>query len=113
MIEGYQAFFKGVDGDRDGQLSREEVGRSINAFIAHRKAEPTPLTNEDQLRHGYLAVFEIADSNSDGLVTLEEVLALPLRTFDCADADANGSLSIAEQEMASDRCSHLTVQSGS
>lgn len=112
-MEGYEAFFRGMDSDHDSRLSREEWSRSIDAAIAYRKADPTPLANEDQLRQDYMSVFQQDDRDADGHVTLDELLALPLRTFACADADADGVLSPTEQEQVLDRCAHLARRVGS
>ena len=112
LVEGYEAFFRNVDSDHDSRLSREEWGRSVDAAIGYGQGGSTLLANEDQLRRDYASVFEEADRDGDGRLTLDEVLAQPLQTFACADVDADGAISSTEQEQALDRCAHLVRRLG-
>lgn len=81
------------DSDKDGTISRAEfdAGRTQHA---QKMAQRRPAAG---MRHG--AMFERADANNDGMVSLQEATSAALARFDAADANRDGTLTAEERRM--------------
>jgi len=105
-----QAFDR-LDGNRDGAISRAEwdahAAQRQQSIAAHDR-------NRDGRRDGRRAhgggmhslgghMFEMADANKDGRVTLQEAQAAALRHFDMADANRDGQITPDERRQVRER----------
>ncbi len=63
-------------------------------------------------RDGEMAFFSATDGNHDGSLTLEEMLRLPLATFDCLDTDRNDSIAADEISDGVGHCGSFDAGSG-
>ena len=98
---------KEMDANADGSISRAE-------FDAHH-AEPMAMggMKEDgeghhpgmgmMMMHGGDRMFERADANRDGRVSLAEAIALPMAHFEKADANKDGTISPEERKAAHEK----------
>ncbi|HUG45299.1 MAG TPA: EF-hand domain-containing protein [Sphingomicrobium sp.] len=94
---GHDKMFDRMDADKDGSISRAE-------FDAAHKAMAEKMAKHRQMRmgHGPLGprMFEIADTDNDGRVSLEEATNAALARFDKADTDRDGILTAEEMRAA-------------
>ena len=98
------AAFDRLDANKDGVLSRQEfeAGRQNRE---HRMAARGPgkgarahmRMHRGGMRAIHGAMFEVADANRDGRVTLQEATAAALRHFDTADVNRDGQLTPDER----------------
>jgi EF-hand domain pair/EF hand len=110
------AHFAGMDTNKDGSISRAEfdaahAGMEMDGMKqeGHEKGAGGHGGSHDKMakgghegmgmRMGGAGMFERADADKDGKVTLAEALAKPLAHFDAADTNHDGTLS-AEERMA-------------
>jgi hypothetical protein len=84
--------FQAMDANHDGAISREEFER----YRAHQPAA----TGIAALTHVSSTWFDHVDADGDGRVTLAEASAKPLRLFDLADVNRDGTVSPTEREAA-------------
>lgn len=100
--------FKEMDANADGSISRAE-------FDAHH-AEPMAMGEMKEhgadhphgmgmgmMMHDSDRMFERADANKDGRVSLAEAIALPMAHFDKADANKDGTISPEERKAAHEK----------
>lgn len=102
--------FRELDANADGSISRAE-------FDAHH-AEPMAMGGMKEhgpghrpgmgmrmgmMMHGGDRMFERADANKDGRVSLAEAIALPMAHFEKADANKDGTISPEERKAAHER----------
>ena len=99
--------FDRLDANKDGQVSRQEfdAGR-----VAREQREALRQPGEHVGGNVYLhrkggmgfagRMFEMADANHDGRVSLQEMTDAALRHFDMADANHDGRLTLQEAEAA-------------
>ena len=100
--------FKEMDANADGSISRAE-------FDAHH-AEPMAMGGMKEhgaghhpgmgmamMMHGGDRMFERADANKDGRVSLAEAIALPMALFEKADANKDGTISPEERKAAHEK----------
>ena len=109
LIAEYRALFKNWDKDHDGRLSPGETQAMVNNLIAG-EARHMPTANRAQLqaqRARLTRNIAIQDANSNGYLTLNELLARPLAIFDCVDKNHDGVLSDEEISSGMKRCSSL------
>ena len=88
--------FADLDADKNGQISREEFNADQRGEHGHRMGGP---------HHGGKGMmggrmFEKADANSDGKVTLAEATGKALEMFDRADANKDGTVTPEERRAA-------------
>ena len=98
------AMFDRLDTNRDGAISRQEFMSAQprvheRRMIVMRRGEggagPHPMRMHGMGMRGKL--FETADANRDGRVTLQEMTAAALQRFDTADANRDGTLTREER----------------
>ena len=109
VIAEYRALFKRWDKDQDGRLSPGETRALVNNLIAG-EARHMPAANEAQLEAQRVRLLrDIAgqDANSNGYLTLSELMTRPLAIFDCVDKNHDGLLSDEEISSGMKRCSSL------
>lgn len=88
------ALFLRADANKDGVVTRAE----FDAAIANGKIK---LRHANMRGSAIVRMFDAADTNKDGRVSLEEAQQAALRQFDAADADHNGVLTPGERRQAS------------
>ena len=105
--------FKMMDTNGDGSISRAEFdaehhegmamgdGKPGGAMMGHG-AEHGPGMPMMMMRHGP-GMFERADANKDGRVSLAEALAMPMAHFDKADTNKDGTISPEERKAAHEK----------
>lgn len=104
------AMFDRLDSNRDGMISRQEFTNSppMEKRIVIRREGRGPGA------HGAMRVgpammgmggrmFELADANRDGRVSLQEATAAAMQRFDTADANRDGQLTREERRQARER----------
>lgn len=103
--------FERIDSNRDGAISRAEW----DAQAAQRQQRIASLDRDgDGRRDGRRfhgggmhslggQMFEMADANKDGRVTLQEAQAAALRHFDMADANRDGQITPDERRQVRER----------
>ncbi len=104
--ERMDAHFKKMDADGNGSISREE----FDAGHAARHGKMADSGGESQptmkMRHGgrhgmamgmHGKMFDMADANKDGKVTLAEAQSAAMTHFDKVDGDRNGTITPAER----------------
>jgi hypothetical protein len=84
--------FAGMDANHDGVVTRAEFER----FRARQK----PATGIDALTHVSEHWFDKVDADGDGRVTYAEASSRPLRLFDMADINHDGTVSPSERQAA-------------
>ena len=115
------AMFDRIDTNRDGSISRAEFAAAPTRHerrIVMRTDGPAGAHPEGmRMKHGMRigmsmglrgAMFDMADANKDGRVTLQEATAAAYRHFDTADANRDGQVTPDEriqmrQRMRSER----------
>lgn len=101
--------FERLDSNRDGSVSRAEwdAGQAMREQrIASHDRDGDG--RRDRHKHGGMdgfsgQMFEMADSNKDGRVTLQEAQAAALRHFDMADANHDGQVTPNERRQMHER----------
>jgi Ca2+-binding EF-hand superfamily protein len=99
------AMFDRLDRNRDGAISRQEFMSAQPQIHERRKIVmrhgPDGAGRPHQMRmHGMKMggrLFETADANRDGRVTLQEATNAALQRFDTADANRDGTLTREER----------------
>jgi EF hand domain-containing protein len=108
------AVFDRLDANHDGNISRQEFMaaqprlQERRAMIMHTRSDAAPgapVTGMKMRMHGMAAgfggrLFEMADANHDGRVSLAEAQQAALQHFDRADLNHDGTLSPEEREQA-------------
>ena len=101
--------FDMLDANHDGSISRAEFDAGHQGDEMG-KADHVGEHKMGMARHhgrrmamGGGHMFERADANSDGKVTLGEAMALPLAHFDKADANHDGTLTPEERKAAHEK----------
>ncbi|HEX3679486.1 MAG TPA: hypothetical protein VHU90_07180 [Galbitalea sp.] len=102
---------KSWDKDGDGRLSRSEVATMVDAAFVFSPHLPDGRLRPDaeKQRQEMLGFYASQDTNPDGYLTLNELLKLPLASFDCADENHDGKLSEEEEKSSFYRCPHIDV----
>jgi Ca2+-binding EF-hand superfamily protein len=106
------ALFDRLDANRDGSISRAEF-TAAPALRDHRHAARTGGQVERRTEHGRMMrgamgmgamgiglrghMFDMADANRDGRVTMAEATAAAYRHFDMADANRDGQVTRDER----------------
>jgi len=111
LIASYNAMFKRIDADGDGKVSRAEWEVMVDASPM-LQSQSLSETQRNGLRAALMAGFEQNDSDRDGLLTLDELMAKPLVRFACLDANHDARVTQAEAEAGVDLCSALAGLSG-
>jgi Ca2+-binding EF-hand superfamily protein len=88
------ALFLRADANKDGIVTRAE-------FDAATTSGKIKLHHAAMRGSAIVRLFDAADTNKDGRVSLEEARQIALRQFDAADADHNGVLTPEERRQAS------------
>lgn len=104
LIASYTIMFKRIDTDGDGKVSRAEWGTMVDASPMLQSLSLSQAQREG-LRASLMADFDQNDSDKDGALTLDELMARPLVRFACLDANHDGRVTQAEMEANMDRCS--------
>jgi Ca2+-binding EF-hand superfamily protein len=103
--------FERLDTDRDGAVSRSEWDAGAverEQRIASRDHNGDGRPDARGFRHGGMGgmgghMFEMADANKDGRVTLQEAQAAALQHFDMADANRDGQITPEERRQLHER----------
>jgi Ca2+-binding EF-hand superfamily protein len=104
LVASYEALIKRVDTDGDGKISRMEWAAMVEASPMLQSLSISQ-AQRDGLRAALMAGFDQNDSDKDGTLTLDELLAKPLQRFACLDANHDGKVTQAEMDANADRCS--------
>jgi Ca2+-binding EF-hand superfamily protein len=89
----FTGLFARADANKDGAVTRAEFGTVGNQLRARMEKAGG--------RHGFAGhMFEAADSNKDGKVSVPEAQALALQHFDRADLNHDGKLTPQERKQA-------------
>ena len=118
MAEMEDRHFKDMDTNGDGSISRAEFDafhRKPMAMGGEREGGPMGHRMGMGMGMGMMdegAMFERADANKDGRVSLAEALALPLARFDKADTNKDGTLSPQERMAAHEMMRGDRMQKG-
>ena len=104
LIASYEILLKKIDTDGDGKASRAEWTVMVDASPMLQSLSLSQ-AQRDGLRAALMAGFEQNDSDKDGFLTLDELLAKPLFRFACLDANHDGKVTQAEMEANMERCS--------
>lgn len=117
MSEMRDRHFKMMDTNGDGSISRAEFDAEHHEGMAMGEGKPgDPATGAMMghgpdhgpggmammMRHGE-GMFERADADKDGRVSLAEALAMPMAHFDKADANKDGTISPEERKAAHEK----------
>jgi hypothetical protein len=101
--------FERLDSNRDGAISRAEWD-ATSALREQRMAARDGHGRRDGRKHGGAGMgalgghmFEMADGNRDGRVTLQEAQAAALRHFDMADVNRDGQITPDERKQMRQR----------
>lgn len=89
--------FAAMDANRDGVVTQRE-------FETYRAAQARAPNRDGELAvfdHVGGRWFERADTEGTGRITLAQAEARPLRLFDTADANGDGVVSVEEKQLAS------------
>ncbi len=102
--------FKELDANADGSISRAEfdahhaepvaMGGMTEHSAGHR---PGMRMGMGMMMHGGDRMFERADADKDGRVSLAEAIALPMAHFEKADANKDGAISPEERKAAHEK----------
>lgn len=96
--------FDRLDSDRNGAISREEFLAGHEGKGGHHGGGEAHgghgMKGHGMMGHGMMGgrMFERADANSDGKVTLAEATAAALAKFDKADANKDGQITPEERK---------------
>jgi|GEM_PF-2787353 len=104
LVASYTAMFKHIDTDGDGKVSRAEWVAMVDASPMLQSLSLSQ-AQRDGLRAALMAGFDQNDSDKDGFLTLDELMAKPLVRFACLDANHDGKVTQAEAEAGMDKCS--------
>lgn len=102
LIASYKTLLKKLDTDGDGKASRVEWAVMVDA---------SPMLQSLSLSQAQRAGLRTAlmagqdDSDKDGFLTLDELLAKPLVRFACLDGNHDGKVTQAEMKENMDHCS--------
>jgi len=114
LVAFVQAYFRHVDRDGDGRVSKEEDADFFNMEAAKAEADLLPLGDHESFRlqmEGFrrrdMSDFDRADANRDGVLTLEEAQARAIQRFDCQDADSDQALTVEEAFNADAKCDDI------
>ena len=104
LIASYTSMFKRIDTDNDGKVSRMEWAAMVDASPM---LQSTSLSEAQRngLRAALVAGFDQNDSDKDGSLTLDELMAKPLVRFACLDANHDAKVTQAEADAGMDKCS--------
>jgi Ca2+-binding EF-hand superfamily protein len=101
MMEGR---FKAMDTDANGSISKAEFD-AAHAGSPEGGPQRRAMMQHDGAHRGMKApggmgerMFDRADADKDGRVSLKEALARPLERFDAADTNKDGTLSAEERQ---------------
>jgi hypothetical protein len=114
MMGDRSALFDRLDTNHDGTISRQEFMasqpqvREQRVIIMHpdgAKTGQSPMPGTQEMRMHAMGgfgghLFEMADANHDGRVSLEEAQAAALAHFDRADLNHDGKLTPEERQQA-------------
>ena len=103
--DGSQAFER-LDANKDGAISRAEFDAMRQQRLARRDRDGDGRPDARRMgmgRKGGMAgmhgrLFELADGNRDGRVSLQEATAAAYQHFDRVDADRDGTITPAERQ---------------
>lgn len=104
LVASYNAMFKRIDIDGDGRISRMEWAAMVEESPMLQSLSLSQ-AQRDGLRAGLMAEFDQDDSDKDGSLTLDELMARPLVRFACLDANHDGKVTQAEMDAGMERCS--------
>jgi len=104
LVASYTAMVKRIDSDGDGKVSRMEWATMVDA-APMLQSQGLSEAQRDGLRAALMAGFDQNDSDRDGSLTLDELMAKPLMRFACMDANHDGKVTQAEAEAGMDKCS--------
>jgi len=104
LVASYTKMFNHIDTDGDGKVSRAEWAAMVDASPMLQSLSLSQ-AQRDGLRAALMAGFDQNDSDKDGFLTLDELMAKPLVRFACLDANHDGKVTQAEAEAGMDKCS--------
>lgn len=104
LIASYTAMFRHIDTDHDEKVSRTEWEAMVDASPM-LQSRGLSEAQRNGLRAALMAGFEQNDSDKDGFLTLDELMAKPLVRFACLDANHDAKVTPAETAANMDRCS--------
>lgn len=93
VIAAVKRQFARLDANHDGVVTRAE-------FDAYRAHQPAPAPGETPFEHIGGHWFDHADPNGTGRVTVAMAAQHPLEMFDMADVNHDGTVSVEERRVA-------------
>ena len=103
MISEFSALLEFWDQDDDQKLSRSEIEAMIDENINSFQGDIPHGLDRDGMQDFYVS----QDKNGDGKLSLEELVAQPVATFDCMDANEDGQLADQEISEGMSKCASL------
>ena len=103
LVASYTAMVKRIDSDGDGKVSRMEWAAMVDASPM-LQSQGLSEAQRNGLRAALMAGFDQNDSDKDGSLTLDELMAKPLVRFACMDANHDGKVTQAEADAGIDKC---------
>ena len=104
LIASYTAMFKRIDTDGDAKTSRAEWGTMVDAAPMLQSLDMSQ-AQRAALRAPLMSQFDQSDSDKDGFLTLDELMAKALIRFACLDTNHDAKVTQAEISANLDRCS--------
>lgn len=110
MAERRDRHFKEMDANADGSISRAEFDarhaepNAMGGMKGHGAGHHAGMgKGMGMMMHGGDRMFERADANKDGRVSLAEAIALPMAHFERADTNKDGTISPEERKAAHEK----------
>ncbi|MCE5340503.1 MAG: EF-hand domain-containing protein [Planctomycetaceae bacterium] len=93
----------GADSDEDGSVSLEELIADITKFEGGMRPNmPPPPPSEDDAEDMATNIIDELDTNKDGVLSLDEIMAGGEKAEKILDADSNGDGQVTEDELVED-----------
>jgi Ca2+-binding EF-hand superfamily protein len=92
----------GADSDEDGSVSLEELIADITKFEGSTRPQMPPPPPEESAEDTATNIIDELDTNKDGVLSLDEIMAGGEKAEKILDADSNGDGQVTEDELVED-----------